>query len=101
MPQSARDFRPLIVPAKSGMKRLIPRERRFHLAGRLHAEFLIKIEDGAPLQPRFEAYPRLPADFIRALRGDRLPEPRPVAGGRFRDCSNTREVAQPESTAAA
>jgi excisionase family DNA binding protein len=59
-----------------------------------------KLERGAELHPALEKYAGLPADFIRAHGGDRLPEPRLVAGGHFRGCSNTREALQPDSTAA-
>ena len=93
-------------PAPSQDARLAP-ERLAFLAWRVHAlggrpllELLRELERGAELHRALEKYAGLPADFIRAHGGDRLPEPRLVAGGHFRGCSNTREALQPESTAA-
>lgn len=70
---------------------LIPREQLLYLAGRLHglgprplAEFLIELQEGAPLQPRLEAYAQLAplADFIRRHGGDRVAPARLVGGRR-------------------
>jgi len=67
----------------------IPDERLRHLARQLHAlgegplyRFLQQIAAGADLIPTLETYAALPADLIQAFDGDRLPEPRMVAGGR-------------------
>jgi hypothetical protein len=44
---------------------------------------LIELSAGKPLMPTLEAYLRLYplGEFIAALGGDRLPQPRVVAGG--------------------
>jgi len=68
---------------------LIPRERLRQLARRIHAlgprplyELLRELEADAPLHERLERYAALPADFIKALDGYRLPPLRSVEGGR-------------------
>jgi hypothetical protein len=67
----------------------IPRERLAYLTGRLHRlgprpllEFILEIEAGADLHERLERYAFLPADFIAANDGDRLPPARIVGGRR-------------------
>ena len=52
-----------------------------------------ELERGAELHPALERHARLPADFIAALGGDQLTQPRIVAAHRAR-------IMQPESTAA-
>ena len=68
---------------------LIPRERLRQLARRIHAlgprplyELLRDLEAGAPLHERLERYAALPADFIKALDGDRLPTLQSIPRGR-------------------
>jgi hypothetical protein len=63
----------------------LPRERLACLARRIHAlgerplyELFRELEAGAPLHERLERYAALPADFIAALGGDRLPPLRSV-----------------------
>lgn len=77
---------PRPCPAQS-----VPRERITYLAQAIHrlgprplAELFIELAAGAPLIPRLEAYASLEpyADFIAALGGDRLPQPRLVPGRR-------------------
>lgn len=72
------------------MEDYIPHQRLRLLAAKIHRlgprplyELLVELQAGAPLVPRLERYAELPADFIRSHGGDRLPEPRLVAGGRF------------------
>jgi hypothetical protein len=66
-------------------------ERLRYLAGRIHAlgprplyELFRELDRGAPLSPALERYADLSAyrDFIRALDGDRLSQPRVLEGGR-------------------
>jgi hypothetical protein len=52
------------------------------LAGRVHAlgpaplcHLFRDLERGADLRPTLETYAALPADLIKAYRGDRFPEP--------------------------
>ena len=70
-------------PAPSQDARLPP-ERVHALGARPLLELLRELERDAELHPALETYAGLPADFIRAHGGDRLPEPRLVAGGHFR-----------------
>jgi hypothetical protein len=58
----------------------IPRSRVHLLAARVHdlgprplAELFLELLAGADPVERIEVYAALPADFIRALGGDRLP----------------------------
>jgi hypothetical protein len=58
----------------------IPRSRLHLLAARVHdlgprplAELFLELLAGADPVVRIEVYAALPADFIRALGGDRLP----------------------------
>jgi hypothetical protein len=58
----------------------IPRSRVYLLAARVHdlgprplAELFLELLVGADPVERIEVYAALPADFIRALGGDRLP----------------------------
>jgi hypothetical protein len=69
--------------------RVLAPERLAYLAGRIHAlgprplcELFHELQAGAPLHERLERYAALPADFIKALGGDRLPPPHIVPGGR-------------------
>jgi hypothetical protein len=58
------------------------------LAQRLHAlgpkplyHFLDELERGAPLRAHLEEYAKLPADFIKANRGDEFLPPFTIEGG--------------------
>jgi hypothetical protein len=68
---------------------LTPHERLAYLARKIHRlgerplyELLLELSSGAPLLERLECYVALPADFIAALGGDRLPPLRSIRGGR-------------------
>jgi hypothetical protein len=67
---------------------LTPRERAClarkirRLGERPLYELLLELSSGAPLHERLERYAALPADFIAALGGDRLPPLRSMRGGR-------------------
>jgi hypothetical protein len=59
----------------------LPDERLRYLAPQIHQlgprplfELFREVRDGAPLAVTLEAYGRLPADFIHALGGDRMPK---------------------------
>jgi hypothetical protein len=60
------------------------------LASRIHAlgprpfyEMLCELDAGADLHHTLERYAKLPADFIAAFGGDKMPLPvRAIAGGR-------------------
>jgi hypothetical protein len=65
---------------EGGWRRPIPRSRVHLLAARVHdlgprplAELFLELLAGADPVERIEVYAALPADFIRALGGDRLP----------------------------
>ena len=67
----------------------VERDRLNYLAKRIHQlgerplfELLVELSSGAPLRERLECYAALPADFIAALDGDRLPPLRSIRGGR-------------------
>jgi hypothetical protein len=58
----------------------VKRARLRYLAKKIHKlgerplyELLLELSSGAPLHERLERYAALPADFIVALGGDRLP----------------------------
>jgi hypothetical protein len=89
------------------MKDQIPRQRLERLARAIHPlgeralyHLLADLQEGEEFPATVERYVEPFGDFIRAHGGDRLPEPRLVAGGLFRGCSNTREAGRRESTAA-
>jgi len=64
------------------------KSRLKYLASRLHAlgpkplyHFLDEVERGAPLRAHLEEYASLPADFIKANRGDEFLPPFTIEGG--------------------
>jgi hypothetical protein len=68
-----------------------PRERLLYLAGLIHAlgprplfQLFLELQNGAPLQPRLEAYAKLAplAGFIGDMGGDRPAGPRLIRGRR-------------------
>jgi hypothetical protein len=66
----------------------VPDARMRYLAGRIYGlgprplyELFCEIDAGADLHAVLEAYARLPAEFIAAHGGDRLPSLRAVDGG--------------------
>jgi len=68
---------------------LLPPARLRHLARRIHHlgerplyELFVELDAGANLAESLERYAALPADFIAACRGDKLPAPRAIDGGR-------------------
>jgi hypothetical protein len=64
---------------------VIPDARLRYLAGRIHSlgerpliELLRQLDAGTDLHPTLEAYARLPAEFVAAYGGDRLPPLRAI-----------------------
>jgi hypothetical protein len=82
----ATDLNDTAAPSQ-GANPALPRERLAHLTRAIHRlgerpllELFLELEHGTELLPVLERYARLPADFIAALDGDRLPPVRSVKG---------------------